>query len=535
MPKLLIVDDDEYIRNGLKHLIDWENLGIEIVGEAEGGNEGYAMFLSKAPHLVLTDIRMPGGNGLELMEKIRKKNWNTHLIVLSGYDDFSYVRQAMKYQVEDYLLKPVDPGELEEIAKSCVEQIESRWMDEQIRRETFQLLRNNVLNRWVENRIEDEQLREKLDFLKIRVAHTRLIQAAVIGWKDAREGALTEAERNFRSFAIYNAMDELLAEEGKGVAFLNAGQQIVCLLFGEGKDAEAFADANLAWLRSASEKCSGLLKTPWYCAIGKPAERLHLAHVSYGDALRLLDGMEQTGPAQCADRRSLAAASAEAGHEASDHGQIVPALAAGRREEWESALERDFAVSLEQDDPLAAAKYIASEWIATVKEALRLLRAEDARQRLPEELFARPFASATVPAIRQDVLRLLEAVDEIVRELSSHEKNRLTVETERYLREHFREELTLQMVANELHVSPIYLGRLFKAETGEFFSDYLNRLRLEDAMQQLAGTSLKASEIASLCGFSDSNYFFRKFKQKIGMSPTEYRTAAAAGMRGELQ
>jgi len=532
MPKLLIVDDDEYIRNGLKHLIDWENLGIEIVGEAEGGNEGYAMFLSKAPHLVLTDIRMPDGNGLELMEKIREKNWNTHLIVLSGYDDFSYVRQAMKYQVEDYLLKPVDPGELEEIAKSCVAQIENRWMDEQIRRETFQLLRNNVLNRWVENRIEDEQLREKLDFLKIRVAHTRLVQAAVIGWKDAREGELSEAECNFRSFAIYNAMDELLAEAGKGVAFLNDGRQVVCLLLGEGKDAEAFADANLGWLKSMSEKCSVLLKTPWYCALGKPVDRLHLAHASYGDAMRLLDGMEQTGPAQCADRRTLAAVSPGAGRElADDHGKLVPGLAAGRREEWEPALERDFAAVLEQDDPLAAAKYAASEWIATVKETLRLLRAEEARKRLPEELFARPFASASVPAIRQDVLRLLEAVDEIVRELSSYEKNRLTVETERYLREHYREELTLQMVASELHVSSIYLGRLFKAETGEFFSDYLNRLRLEEAKKQLVQTSLKASEIASLCGFSDSNYFFRKFKQKIGLSPTEYRAAAGSSGR----
>jgi len=534
MPKLLIVDDDEYIRNGLKHLIDWENLGIEIVGEAEGGNRAYEMFLSKAPQLVLTDIRMPDGDGLELMEKIRAKNWNTHLIVLSGYDDFSYVRQAMKYQVEDYLLKPVDPGELEEIAKSCVTQIESRWMDERIRRETFQLLRNNVLNRWVENRIEDEQLREKLDFLKIRVERTRLVQAAVIGWKDAREGELSEAEIRFRPFAIYNAMDELLSEAGKGTAFLNSEQQVVCLLLGEGKDAAAFADANLTWLRAASEKCAALLKTPWYCALGKPADRLHLAHASYADAMRLLDGMDQTGPAQCADRRSLAAVSPGAGREAGDYGKLVPALAAGRREEWEPAVERDFAAAPEQADPLAAAKYAASEWIATAKEALRLLRAEEARQRLPEDLFARPFASASVPAIRQDVLRLLEAVDAIVRELSSHEKNRLTLETEHYLREHYREELTLQMVAGELHVSPIYLGRLFKAETGEFFSDYLNRLRLEDAMRQLAQTSLKASEIASLCGFSDSNYFFRKFKQKIGMSPTEYR-AAAAGAQGRAR
>ncbi|XID92204.1 response regulator [Paenibacillaceae bacterium WGS1546] len=525
MPKLLIVDDDEYIRVGLKQLIDWENLGIEIVGEAEGGREAYEIFLHKAPELVLTDIRMPDGNGLELMEKIRGKEWNTHIIVLSGYDDFSYVRQAMKYQVEDYLLKPVDPGELEEIVKSCIAQIESRWMDERIRRETFQLLRNNVLNRWVENRIEDEQLREKLDFLKVRVGHIRLVQSAVIGWKDASEGELPEAEMNFRSFAIYNAMEELLSEAGRGTAFLNGERQIVCLLFGEGRDADAFASDNLAWLREASGRCAALLKTPWYCALGKPVDRLHLVHASYGDALRLFDGMDQTGPPQCVDRRTLSVAYG-GGLDPGDRAAVVPALVAGRRDDWERALERDFASAIETEDPLAAAKYAASEWIAIAKEALRLLRSEEARTSLGMELFARPFASSTVPAIRQDVLSLIDGVDRIAKEQVRQEKNPLTAETERYLRERYREELTLQKVAGELYVSPIYLGRLFKAETGEYFSDYLNRLRLEEAKRQLTETRLKASDIAKNCGFSDANYFFRKFKQKIGLSPTEYRAAA---------
>lgn len=535
MPKLLIVDDDEYIRNGLKQLIDWENLGIEIAGEAEGGREAYELFLRAAPQIVLTDIRMPDGDGLELMARIRSKDWHTHLIVLSGYEDFSYVRQAMKYQVEDYLLKPVDAGELEEIAKSCVAQIESRWMDEQIRRETFQLLRNNVLNRWVENRIEDEQLREKLDFLKVGTGNVRLLQAAVIGWKDTAEGELPEAERNFRSFAIYNAMDELLRESGRGTAFLNADQQIVCLLFGQRKEADRFAEDNLGWMESSSQRCSALLKTPWYCALGKPVDRLHLLHASYTDALRLLDGMEQTGPIQCVDYRSRPfdsqlLKSGEA-HGDYNHEQLAAALIGGRRHLWETALAQDLRWALEQPDSLAAAKYTASEWIATVKEALRLLRSAEARKRLPDALFSRLFAETSVPAIRQAIWHMLDTLNGIAEEQAKQAKNPLTVEADRYVREHFREELTLQSVADKLHVSSIYLGRLFKAETGEYFSDFLNRIRLEEAKRQLADTHLKASEIAELCGFADANYFFRKFKQKIGLSPTEYRNAAVAGRK----
>ncbi|MGG4036539.1 response regulator transcription factor [Paenibacillus cisolokensis] len=523
MPKMLIVDDDAHIRAGLTQLIDWENLGIEIIAEAGGGHEALAIFERTAPQIVLTDIRMAEGDGLELIERIRERGWHTHIIVLSGYDDYTYVRQAMKYQVEDYLLKPVEAEELEEIAKSCVAQIEHRWLEEQVRRETFQLLRNNVLNRWVENRIGEEPLREKLDFLKIGVGRTRLFQAAVIGWKDAAEPEPSEAERNYRSFAIFNVMDELLSEHRRGVAFLNGEQQVVCLLFGEAGSADAFADDNLAWLRANAEQCASMLKTPWHCALGKPVNRLPLVHASYRDAVRLLDGMEQTGGVHCADRRAALSDSPAAA--LAEHERLIPALLSGARTLWEQALEGDFQWALGQSDPLAAAKYAASEWIATAKQAIRERHGDTARPRLPEELLSSIFAATSVPAIRQAVNRLLEAASG--GERPTETKNKLTIEAERYVEEHFREDLSLQTVADRLHASSIYLGRLFKAETGEYFNDRLNRLRIDEARRLLRETRLTASEIAARCGFADANYFFRKFKQKVGMSPTDYRKTVA--------
>src|SRR5436309_1489005 len=140
MTKLLIVDDDRFIREGLSDLIDWAELGVDIVGSAEGGHEAIKIMEERRPDILITDIQMPQGDGLELIAFIRAHNWNTQIIVLSGYNDYEYVRKAMKYQVEDYLLKPVDENELSSIVKSLCERKHAQWVNDQLKRESFQLL-----------------------------------------------------------------------------------------------------------------------------------------------------------------------------------------------------------------------------------------------------------------------------------------------------------------------------------------------------------------------------------------------------------
>jgi len=524
MPKLLIVDDDEFIRNGLRRIIDWEELGIEIVGEAKDGQEALRMFRQTGPHIVLTDIRMPNGDGLELMARIRETSWSTHIVVLSGYDDFAYLRQAMKFQVEDYLLKPVDPEELEQIARNCCKQIENRWMTEQMQKESFQLLRNNVLNRWVDNRIEAEQLREKLDFLRIEYRHNSLCLAAVIDWKDVREAELAEAERQFRPFSLLNVFDEMLSTARKGLAFLNEEKRVVLLFFGAGRDRETFREETLAWLSDATRRVSALLKSPVYCAVGDAADGASAAHQSYRDAVRLLDRIEHTGPVVCVSRREIDATGAEADDSGlTDHAFIVPALAGGQTDVWKTAFEQDFAWAASRPSPLSAAKYVAAEWAASAKEALRLLGAGDAVATETERRIRELYAESEFSAVRQAVRDVLDAVDQAAAERRFRTKHALVEAAERMIAEEYHTELSLQQLADRLHVSSIYLGRLFRAETGEYFSDVVNRLRIEQAKRMLQETTLKAAHIAKSCGFVDPNYFYRKFKQTVGLSPSEYR------------
>ncbi|MBP1965341.1 helix-turn-helix transcriptional regulator [Paenibacillus aceris] len=125
--------------------------------------------------------------------------------------------------------------------------------------------------------------------------------------------------------------------------------------------------------------------------------------------------------------------------------------------------------------------------------------------------------------IRNDLLQMLNELEHIFESNLSKKRNPIIEQAERYVKSRYAEELSLQILASRLNVNNIYLGRLFKEETGVYFSDYLNYIRLERAKELLASTLMKVSDIAGQIGFVDSNYFFRKFKQDTGLSPTEYR------------
>ncbi|OBZ07776.1 response regulator [Bacillus sp. FJAT-26390] len=406
MTSLLIVDDDQYIREGLKRLINWKALNITQLSEAEGAYEALELMEANKPHIVLTDIRMPKGDGLHLIEQIRLRNWNTSIVVLSGYNEYAYVRQAMKHQVEDYLLKPIDASELTEIIASCTERFQGQYIAEQMQRESFQLLKNNILLRWVQNRIQHDQLREKLKFLQLPLLMNERYQICIIDWRNPQEGELPRNEEQYRSFAILNSVEEVLQESGRGIAFLNEHRQIIVLFTDEGHDADRFSESNHSWMTDISKRYGEILKTPWINYFGKVTCLPSQLHESYNEALALCNN--------------------------------------------KVFLETDQEMNLISQNPIAR-------------------------------------------------------------------------QVERYVQKNYSEELSLQLLSLHFNVNNVYLGRLFKKETGEFFNDYLNRVRLSHAKKMLAVTPLKASEIATAVGFLDPNYFFRKFKLVHGVSPSDYR------------
>jgi len=394
MAKLLIAEDDELIREGLKQLIDWDELGIVIAGEARDGAEALTLFHRDNPDIVLTDIRMPHVDGLALIESIRRARPVTKFVIISGYDDFQYVRKAIHLQVEDYLLKPVSAEELKQVMATCCEKIARQENGLRFSDESELRLKHNILLRWIENRIDEEQLREKLGILQIDVKRIDLYQAGII----ARTGNGSPVPRS-----MAEAAKAFAATEGWGQAFAKNDGEIVVIAFGRNRNENEFSGENTVKMNRLRDKLVSLTGSDWRCALGMPVGQIDRVHRSYQDAARQLS------------------------------------LAAGK-----------------------------------------------------------------APAVKGP-------------------ENKVILQMKHYIRDHYNEPLSIKQIADHFHFSSIYLGRLFKEQTGCYFSDYVNEIRINEAKALLRSSTLKPTEIAVRVGYADPNYFFRKFKQLVGISPTQYR------------
>lgn len=522
----MIVDDDEYIRKGIVQLIDWDELGIEIVGQAESGNQAFALYKEVIPSIILTDIRMPDGGGLEFIKNVRSLHHETKIIILSGYDDFDYVRQAMSYQVEDYLLKPVDAEELTNIIKACRIHLEKNVIHERMARESFQLLRNNVLCRWVDNHIEGDLLRDKLQFLGNDILSSSYYQTGIISWIDVYEGDIPEKEKLFRSFSIQNVLSELIEKDEKGISFIYYDQKIIALFAGEDKSEAAYAINNLAWLKKTAHYISKLLKTPWYSVLGSVVSNPQRLSQSFLQAKHLINYIDMTGEMVCVDASELPfhGLNAEDKYQLEkDRSKIIPAILSRQREIWLEALKDDFKDASFKADSLSAAKSTALEWIVLLKQALMRIHPAVRNRKLETVLIRDIFHQTSVSGIQQELSTLLFELEESIMETNEPQHRTLVSEVETYIQNNYTKQLSLQSIADRFYVNSVHLGRIFKQESGEYFSDYINRLRMDHAKLLLTSTVTKINDIAESSGFLDPNYFFRKFKKLEGMSPTEYR------------
>ena len=167
MYKLLIVDDEKQVREGLKRLLPWQDYGITIIGEAINGREALGIIEDQRPDIVLLDIQMPVMNGLELAKRIHGQYPECKFIVLSGYNDFARVREAMKYGAVDYLLKPSGKEEIIRIIEEIIDSLEDSLISRLHNNEYLALLKNNVLNRLISGTISSRELKDKLALLQL--------------------------------------------------------------------------------------------------------------------------------------------------------------------------------------------------------------------------------------------------------------------------------------------------------------------------------------------------------------------------------
>lgn len=516
MIQTLLVDDEPMTRSGLRRFIDWGNIGIEIAGEAEDGIEAYEKFVQLRPELVLCDVRMPRMDGIEFARRVRQIDPDCKLIFLSGYNDLDYLKSAIKLQAVDYMLKPIQMGELTRLLEETAETIrtarikrsELSAMREQFHRSRPELqkrLLKTLLRLSPDYEQEMETLEEDIARLSPMFPAQGFYQCVVFEFQN--EGArqcweeLAEAEANSAGLPVLTAV-----LNGKGVA-------AVALSSPRGDDKAALWLNQLLRRRDREEK--GIV-----AGTGEVCHHINGCRASYDQALKALSHRFYRGWHTAIRSGSLPAES------------VLPSLFDKQaylkfEEQLRGKQLRAAGDTLDQvlnelllypQNDIGAVRKKLFRWYV----AMTRIYSETMWEFENDQLWASLFVTGELYTIRKFMLERLVTIQEALEKSDSSDKAVIR-DILRFIQENYRKEISINAIAEHVHLAPTYMCILFKKEKGVSINDYITQSRIEEAKELLRDRKLKLYEVSARVGYQDANYFSKVFRKLTGMIPSQYR------------
>ncbi len=509
MYKVMLVDDEPAVIKGLSDLLDWADLDTEIVACLANGQEALSLIRVLHIDILITDICMPVMDGLALIEAARFLNPSLKYIVISAHDEFDYVRRALKLEVENYLLKPINRNELVETVIKAIHNIES---DAQVHSPELTAFRNNVLDRWANNSIQDFELIERAALLKIGLDE-REYQSLVVVPRDAT----TTVERLAFSSRSIGALQQALSILGLGVeVFIDRYANLAAIL-------------HSARLKDQCRESFGpldhfLMQNGGFASLGLPVNSAYEVGASYKSAYSMLPYrfLEEIPIVFCdgfriAQKTMLHLFSFDHAMEACNETAAIEAV----RKTFEDL----------HGQPLEA---VLKELLPFELKLLSYFN--DATRRF--SLIPGPLLkSIRGLTLCTDSMQLLDSIAEAIggsMRLLAKKQNAIhpaVRKAQKIIAATYDTDIKLTTIANQLHINPSYFGQLFRSDTSESFNDYLTAVRLQQAGTLLTETDLKINEIIKRIGIAQQSYFNRVFKNQYGMTPLEYRRNTAVSQR----
>lgn len=523
--RLLLVDDESDIREGLQEVVDFAAHGFEVVGEATNGLEALQACERLEPDLVVTDIRMPLMDGLTMCRRVQKALPTTRFVILSGYDDFEYARQAISMNCLGYLLKPISSSEFRDMLSQAKEKLDEEFAqrrDMTRLREHFRTslpyLREMLLSSLLSGAIGAEEARKTAARYEMPLEARQYVLALIRpqeAWE--RQGAIEEPE--LLSFAILNIAQEMLQNHTVTHAFHYNGELAALMLLDSGEES-AYA-ACVGWLEEMRQAVDHYLDTRVLVGVSAPAQRLEHLHTGAVQALSALEqcAILENGSLVCVtdvepgSRGSLAASDLELR-------SLGNALKLGDMAAVGRVLEEMLAECREsKPTPGMYRAYLLEIYMTLLRTARDVSLETDLAESLEPLMNCPPPEQAF-----RFLAELSERFSRQVTERRASSSRLLARQAEEYLAGHYQDpELTVEKLCGQLHISPSYFSVLFKKETKKTLVQYLTELRMDKAMSLVTGTEMKTVQIAREVGIPDPSYFSYSFKKYFGISPSQAR------------
>lgn len=529
MFKLLIADDEALSREWLAQEIPWEANDICVVGPAVDGSEAWRLFEAEEPEIILTDIRMPGMDGIELARAVLARRPHTRVLVISGFDEFAYAKACLELGVSGYILKPSPKQEILGAVLKERDYLQARRADERQRallqsrlENNMPLLREQFLRDVLCGTIDEGVLAEQLEFLGLNIQPDKPVVAFYMEVEDAARLYLDhdERERQLIWFGMYGIAETALGERGLATRLERGG---IGALIGTPDDGKSLLETASRIAHAIMDEARLGLPCAVAIGVGETAPSLIQAHHSFEQARQALRTRYRFGvEAIVMHRESGTGEKQWPSLPPVDEERLVANLLAGK--------------STREIKDMLQKMYGSTDDAGWRREIGLVLAGTLTRVALRHGLAVRNILD------NADYALLMQGGPEVppaeaaawwevqfgqlghaLRKLRSTSSRSCIRQVQEYVEAHLSENVSLSQAARHVFMNPSYLSRLFREETDESYSEFVTRRKMEEARRLLDQRDFKVYEASSAVGYADPAYFSRVFRRHFGVTPSEYR------------
>lgn len=519
MLRVMLVDDEVYVRKGLLGLIDWEKIGYCVSQEADNGKDALQLIESEQPDVVITDIRMPILDGLQLIEEVKRRNMCTcKFIILSGYNDFSYAQSAIRFGVSDYILKPIDEDELEVILRKLAEEIKlERCRQVSFGRQTLQSLFEQVV-RGEHAEYELAELSRKVRAPKGTIFRYGIVElnAGCSGDRETASCSPIDEED-----VVREALQSLLGEAPEWVVKLRNHQCAIMItstmlqLFGGSLERFAETFKNLLVRR---------LQIEINLYIGKGVKEMSLLGTSVQsvtDSLQYKYVKSLKGLLIHESIQNVTLSYAEP--DAIVFHTIKEAVEEQEIQQLTASIQRLFTEMEAKLLAKDAIRTIINRYVHAILGTIQQMQGQTDLHLTLKPMLNWDQYAVSYSELQSLFIAFMTESSRMIEQLRGEQTKGNIHKIKSYIEHHYQESINLKSIAAEFYMNPVYVGQLFKKKYGMYFNEFLLSIRIVEAKKLLRQTDLRIYEIAGNVGFNNADYFVAQFEKLEGMPPSEYR------------